>query len=62
MGENLKSSKKKIVVDLKKGQKDWGRGMGCMSRIKECTIVPTNHKGPIPGIEVGMSWKYRLQV
>ncbi|CAD6238967.1 GSCOCG00008581001-RA-CDS [Cotesia congregata] len=61
-GEKLRPSKRKIKPDLKKGQKDWGRGMGCMSRVKDCTIVPTNHKGPIPGTEVGMSWRYRLQV
>lgn len=61
-GEKLKPSKQTIKTELKKGQKDWGRGMGCMGRVKECTLVPPNHKGVIPGIEVGMSWKYRLQV
>lgn len=62
MGEKLPEKKKKIKVELKKGQKDWGRGMGCMGRVRECTIVPPNHRGEVPGIEVGMSWKYRLQV
>ena len=36
--------------------------MACLGRIAVCTIVPQNHIGPIPGIEVGMSWEYRLQV
>ncbi|KAK0099046.1 hypothetical protein PV326_008360 [Microctonus aethiopoides] len=62
VGERLPEKKKKIKVELKKGQKDWGRGMGCMGRVRECTIVPPNHRGEVPGIEVGMSWKYRLQV
>jgi len=36
--------------------------MACVGRTKVCNIVPQNHFGPIPGIEVGMGWKYRVQV
>jgi len=42
--------------------RDWGRGQATEGRTKECTIVPKDHFGPIPGIEVGMCWQYRLQV
>lgn len=38
------------------------RGMACAGRNSICTIVPLNHYGPIPGIEVGMTWKFRMQV
>lgn len=27
-----------------------------------CTIVPSNHFGPIPGVPVGSLWKFRVQV
>ncbi|RDW85413.1 hypothetical protein BP5796_03738 [Coleophoma crateriformis] len=36
-----------------------GSGMGNVGHPKKCTIVPPNHRGPIPGIEVGQSWRYR---
>ena len=36
--------------------------MACVGRTKECTIVPPNHFGPVPGGEVGMMWKFRVQV
>ena len=26
-----------------------------------CTMVPPNHQGPVPGVEVGMTWKFRVQ-
>lgn len=42
--------------------RDWGKGMACVGRTKECTLVEKNHFGPIPGVEVGTCWKYRLQV
>nr|CAI5859938.1 unnamed protein product [Callosobruchus analis] len=45
-----------------KSGRDWGRGMACVGRSKECTIVPKNHFGPIPGVEVGTRWRYRFQV
>lgn len=39
-----------------------GQGMACVGRTKECTIVPSNHYGPIPGIPVGTMWRFRVQV
>lgn len=42
--------------------RDWGRGMACAGRAKECTIVPSNHFGPIPGVDVGTTWRFRFQV
>ncbi|XP_052746622.1 E3 ubiquitin-protein ligase UHRF1 [Bicyclus anynana] len=41
--------------------RDWGRGMACMGRTKD-SDMPADHFGPMPGIEVGMSWLYRIQV
>lgn len=38
------------------------QGMACVGRTKECTIVPSNHYGPIPGVPVGTTWKFRVQV
>ena len=36
--------------------------MACVGRTKVCTIVPSNHFGPIPGVPVGSLWKFRVQV
>jgi len=36
--------------------------MACVRRTKICSIVPSYHRGPIPGIEVGMCWMFRMQV
>ena len=41
-------------------KRDWGRGMATAGRTKTNTTVPKNHFGPIPGIEVGMSWEFRV--
>ncbi|CAK6445601.1 unnamed protein product [Pipistrellus nathusii] len=63
-GEKLKESKKKskMASATSSSQRDWGKGMACVGRTKECTIVPSNHYGPIPGIPVGTMWKFRVQV
>ncbi|GFG31103.1 hypothetical protein Cfor_04602 [Coptotermes formosanus] len=63
-GEKLKDSKKKAKLPSKNSSsdRDWGKGMACVGRTKECTLVPPNHYGPIPGIEVGTCWLYRVQV
>jgi E3 ubiquitin-protein ligase UHRF1 len=63
-GEKLRLSKKKANMQSKKGDttRDWGKGMACVGRTKTCTIVPSNHFGPIPGIPVGTMWKFRVQV
>ncbi|KAG9354154.1 hypothetical protein JZ751_012278 [Albula glossodonta] len=63
-GEKLKTSKKRAKMPSAntESQRDWGKGMACVGRTKECTIVPSNHYGPIPGIPVGATWKFRVQV
>ncbi|CAH0547983.1 unnamed protein product [Brassicogethes aeneus] len=63
-GEKLKASQKKAKMASSKGdaKRDWGKGMACVGRTKECTIVSKNHYGPVPGVEVGTCWKFRLQV
>lgn len=38
------------------------QGMACVGRQKVCSVVPMNHFGPIPGVEVGTMWKFRVQV
>ncbi|KAG7209691.1 hypothetical protein KM043_011335 [Ampulex compressa] len=60
-GDKLKQSKKKTTAN-ENNKRDWGKGMACVGRTKECSIVPPNHRGPIPGVEVGMCWIYRVQV
>ncbi|XP_057274769.1 E3 ubiquitin-protein ligase UHRF1 isoform X2 [Pezoporus wallicus] len=62
-GERLKDSKKKqkMASANSSSRRDWGKGMACVGRTKECTIVPSNHYGPIPGIPVGTMWKFRVQ-
>uniref|UniRef100_A0A8C5DSE8 E3 ubiquitin-protein ligase UHRF n=1 Tax=Gouania willdenowi TaxID=441366 RepID=A0A8C5DSE8_GOUWI len=63
-GEKLKASKKKAKMPsaTTESQRDWGKGMACVGRTKECTIVPSNHYGPVPGVPVGTTWKFRVQV
>ncbi|XP_051977679.1 E3 ubiquitin-protein ligase UHRF1-like [Xyrauchen texanus] len=63
-GEKLKESKKKskMASASSSSQRDWGKGMACVGRTKLCTIVPSNHYGPIPGVPVGTLWKFRVQV
>uniref|UniRef100_A0A8D0L6Y8 E3 ubiquitin-protein ligase UHRF n=1 Tax=Sphenodon punctatus TaxID=8508 RepID=A0A8D0L6Y8_SPHPU len=63
-GERLKESKKKAKMASanSSSQRDWGKGMACVGRTRECTIVPSNHYGPVPGVPVGTMWKFRVQV
>ncbi|KAG7282794.1 LOW QUALITY PROTEIN: hypothetical protein CRUP_012183 [Coryphaenoides rupestris] len=60
----LKESKKKskMASASSSSQRDWGKGMACVGRTKLCTIVPSNHYGPVPGVPVGSQWKFRVQV
>ncbi|XP_054008845.1 E3 ubiquitin-protein ligase UHRF1-like [Hylaeus anthracinus] len=60
-GDKLKQTKKK-TNENSNSKRDWGKGMACVGRTKECSIVPPNHRGPVPGVEVGMCWIYRVQV
>jgi len=59
-GGKLKASKKKTLASTSK--RDWGKGMACVGRTKTCNIVPPNHFGAIPGVEVGTTWLFRVQV
>ncbi|XP_031204544.1 E3 ubiquitin-protein ligase UHRF1 isoform X5 [Mastomys coucha] len=63
-GEKLKKSKKKakMASATSSSRRDWGKGMACVGRTRECTIVPANHFGPIPGVPVGTMWRFRVQV
>lgn len=63
-GEKLKASKKRAKMPSAntESQRDWGKGMACVGRTKECTIVPPTHYGPVPGVPVGTTWKFRVQV
>ncbi|XP_069585506.1 E3 ubiquitin-protein ligase UHRF1-like [Ranitomeya imitator] len=63
-GEKLKESKKKakMASASSSSHRDWGKGMACVGRSRECTIVPSNHYGKIPGVPVGTMWKFRVQV
>lgn len=61
-GGKLKGSKKKTPASVSSSKRDWGKGMACVGRTKQCKIVPSNHFGPIPGIEVGTTWLFRVQV
>ena len=62
-GETVKygKSRAKMPSRMKTVKRDWGKGMATAGRTKICTIVPPTHFGPIPGIEVGMGWQYRMQ-
>ncbi|RZF35109.1 hypothetical protein LSTR_LSTR009415 [Laodelphax striatellus] len=63
-GEKLNFSKKRQQMKsvANESTRDWGKGMACVGRTKVCTIVPSNHFGPVPGVEVGTCWKFRIQV
>eukprot|EP00092_Neocalanus_flemingeri_P024497 GFUD01026565.1.p1 GENE.GFUD01026565.1~~GFUD01026565.1.p1 ORF type:complete len:605 (+),score=218.89 GFUD01026565.1:105-1919(+) len=63
-GEKLKVGKKKanLISTVGKTKRDWGNGFATVGRSKECKIVEKNHFGPIPGVEVGMTWMFRVQI
>ncbi|VVC43627.1 Zinc finger, PHD-type,Zinc finger, RING-type,Zinc finger, FYVE/PHD-type,Ubiquitin-related [Cinara cedri] len=56
-GQELKN----VKIKKSNSNRDWGKGYACVGRAKICNIVPIHHFGPIPGIEVGTSWLFRLQ-
>ena len=62
VGGSSKMAKKKLAAGTKESTRDWGKGFACTGRNKTCTKVDKNHFGPIPGIEVGMAWKFRMQI
>ncbi|XP_043284364.1 E3 ubiquitin-protein ligase UHRF1-like [Venturia canescens] len=57
-----KQTKKTMQSSGKTKEKNWENGMTCLGREEECTIVPSNHRGAVPGVEVGTSWLFRLGV
>ncbi|KYQ46504.1 E3 ubiquitin-protein ligase UHRF1 [Trachymyrmex zeteki] len=59
-GDTLKKTKKQLVRP--ENERNWGGGMACVRRQKVCYMVPSNHSGPIPGVDVGTTWKFRIQV
>ncbi|KAF7280152.1 hypothetical protein GWI33_006328 [Rhynchophorus ferrugineus] len=63
-GERLKHSKKKekMPSSVNDGKRDWGKGMACVGLTKRNDKVSKSHVGPIPGVEVGFCWKFRLGV
>merc|ERR1719167_1039522 len=67
-GEKIATGKKKakmaskIAEESGKKVRDWGQGFATVGRTKVCSKVDKNHFGPIPGIEVGMSWLFRVQI
>lgn len=54
-------SAKKANSAAAKATRAWGRGVSCSGVEKRNTDVPIDYKGPIPGIQVGQTWQYRLQ-
>lgn len=59
-GDKLKKTKKEPVRTSKK--QNWGGGMACVKRQKICYMVRENHCGQIPGVDVGTTWLFRIQV
>ncbi|XP_011568402.3 E3 ubiquitin-protein ligase UHRF1 [Plutella xylostella] len=55
------AAKQTKKTNASKTNRDWGRGMACVGKTKTCAM-PANHFGPIPGIEVGMCWRFRIQL
>ncbi|XP_045458310.1 E3 ubiquitin-protein ligase UHRF1-like [Melitaea cinxia] len=55
------AAKQTKKTNASKTNRDWGRGMACVGKTKTCAMPP-NHFGPIPGIEVGMCWRFRIQL
>ncbi|KAF8464364.1 PUA-like domain-containing protein [Kalaharituber pfeilii] len=60
-GQKLPKTMRKSKVSSASTGKKWGGGMQNVGLTKTCTIVGKHHFGPIPGIEVGQTWKYRIQ-
>jgi len=58
-GEKTKASKKKTIGKEGASKRDWGKGFACAGRQKVCKM-DANHFGPIPGVEVGMNWLFRI--
>jgi len=64
IGDKMKVGKKKAKMPSATGdtKRDWGQGFATVGRTKVCKVVEKDHFGPIPGIEVGMNWLFRVQI
>jgi len=62
VGGRVKMGKKKAGANTQGTKRDWGQGFATVGRTKVCNKVDKDHFGPIPGVEVGMSWLFRIQV
>ena len=68
VGEKIATGKKKakmaskVAAENGKNVRDWGQGFATVGRTKVCSKVDKDHFGPIPGVEVGMSWLFRVQI
>ncbi|KAJ1984646.1 hypothetical protein H4R34_000549 [Dimargaris verticillata] len=58
----LKLSKKRQKMPSATATREWGRGISCAGVDTKCTIVGPQHIGPIPGVPVGSSWRYRINL
>ncbi|KXS19403.1 hypothetical protein M427DRAFT_52841 [Gonapodya prolifera JEL478] len=54
-------SKKAQSRGVQSGRR-WGGGMANVGRSKVSTVVDKDHMGPVPGVEVGQMWLYRMAV
>jgi len=62
-GDALINKRLKNAPSQTKVQKrDWGKGFACAGRTTTNDKVAMDHKGPVPGTEVGMTWLYRIQL
>jgi len=43
-------------------KRDWGQGFATVGRSKVCKVVDKDHFGPVPGVDVGMNWNFRVQI
>lgn len=60
MEDTILRVKREIVDDANRNF--FMRKMHHASRTKECSVVPRNHFGPVPGVDVGTCWRFRLSV
>ena len=58
--EHLRKKKLDLLQLMRKAKGDWGRGMACVGRI-HIASVNNCFFGPIPGVEVGVWFHFRVQ-
>ena len=62
VGGTNKMAKKKFAVGTKDGTNDRGKGFACTGSNKTCTKIDKKTSGPIPGIEMGLAWMFRIHI